>query len=189
MTLVILSVNIIDEAQFKNINCVIHKAYIKIYTYGASNLLKVLGAFDAEIKTLNNAVINVIEGLHGFLLSCDTAVKLCLRTLTNQSTYNSHNDILNKYSKLFENIGKLKNYKAKLNIDDTVKPVAIPHRRIPFHIHQKVEIELKYLEEQDIIKKVNGSNPWVLPIITPPKPNNLEKIRMCIDMKFANKVI
>ena len=28
------SVNIIDEAQFKKINCVIHKADIKIYTYG-----------------------------------------------------------------------------------------------------------------------------------------------------------
>ena len=44
------SVNIIDEAQFNKINCSIRKANIKIFTYGASTPLKVLGVFNAKIK-------------------------------------------------------------------------------------------------------------------------------------------
>ena len=51
-------------------------------------------------------------------------------------------------SRLCTGIGKLKNYQVKLHIDDSVKPVAQDHRRVPFHLRKNVEQELEKLETQ-----------------------------------------
>jgi hypothetical protein len=48
----------------------------------------------------------------------------------------------------------LKGFQVELHIDKSIKPITQPHRRIPFHIRKKVEQELQYLEENDIIGKV-----------------------------------
>jgi hypothetical protein len=76
-----------------------------------------------------------------------------------------------------------------LHIDKSVPPVARPHYRIPFHNRPKVEAELKKLLEADIIEKVNGPTEWMSRIVTPPKPKNPEEIRICVDMRDANKAI
>ena len=124
-------------------------------------------------------------------MSCDTAVKLKLLILANQITHEniSGNKICDKYPKLFTGIGKLKNYKTKLHIENTVTPAAIPHRCITFHLRQKVETELTYLEDNiyDIIEKVEGPNSWFSPVATPPKSNNLQEVRICDDMRLANR--
>ena len=86
-------------------------------------------------------------------------------------------------------IGKLKNYQVKLHIDNSVKPVAQGHRRVPFHLRKKVEQELEKLETQDIIERVDGPTPWISPIVTPPKPNDPNSIRLCVDMREANKAV
>ena len=52
---------------------------------------------------------------------------------------------------------------------------------------QKVEHELKVLEEQHIIEKVNGSTPWVSPLVLIPKKSGA--VRVCVDMCRANKAI
>ena len=49
---------------------------------------------------------------------------------------------ISKHPELFEGVGKLKGYQVKLHIDQSVPPVAQPHRRIPFHTRQKLEEEL-----------------------------------------------
>jgi hypothetical protein len=59
--------------------------------------------------------------------------------------------LLEKFSDIFEDIGKMKGVKVDLNILDThVKPVAQPLRRIPFSVRPKIEEELRRLEEEDI---------------------------------------
>ncbi len=47
-------------------------------------------------------------------------------------------------------------------------------RRIPFHLREKVEQELKKLELQDIIEKVPDTEhtDWVSPIVVVPKPDD-----------------
>ncbi|XP_072018807.1 uncharacterized protein [Amphiura filiformis] len=90
----------------------------------------------------------------------------------------------------FEGIGKLKGTQAKLHIDDSVVPVAQPHRRIPFHTRKKVEAEVKKLQDLDIIEPVKGDpTPWISPIHVVNKPKNPDQIRMCVDMRMANKAI
>ena len=47
--------------------------------------------------------------------------------------------------------------------------------------------ELISLEEQGIIEKVEGPTPWVSSLVIIPKKNG--EVRLCIDMRRANKAI
>ncbi|KAK2163866.1 hypothetical protein LSH36_73g06005 [Paralvinella palmiformis] len=45
------------------------------------------------------------------------------------------------------------------------------HRRIPYHIREKVQEKLEKLKQVDIIEEViDGPTPWVSPIVAQPKP-------------------
>ena len=48
-------------------------------------------------------------------------------------------ELFASYDDIFQGIGKLKGVKVTLHIDETVKPVAQKHRRVPFHLRDKVE--------------------------------------------------
>lgn len=101
--------------------------------------------------------------------------------------------IANKWIKenpsLFSGVGKFKDFKVELHIDEAVPPVAQRHRRIPFHNRKKLEAELDRLEELDIIERVEGPTPWVSQIVVAPKPRNPDEIRLCVDMRKANTAI
>ena len=64
-----------------------------------------------------------------------------------------------------------------------------PQRRIPYHSRDKLEKELQKLVKEDIIEKVpeNEQAEWVSPVVIVPKKN--DAIRLCIDMRVANKAI
>ena len=97
-------------------------------------------------------------------------------------------EIINKYSTVFEGQGKLNNKKIKLYIRDDVNLVMQPQRRIPYHIRQDVSKELKKLQDQDVIEKVtNQPTPWVSPIVATLKKD--VGIRICVDMREANQAI
>ena len=59
-------------------------------------------------------------------------------------------------------IGKLKGVKVTLDIDETVKPVAQKHRKVPFYLRDKVEAELSRLEEAGIIETVESATNWII---------------------------
>ena len=54
-----------------------------------------------------------------------------------------------------------------------------------------MEEELRKLEEQDIIEKVDSKDAteWVSRIVVAPKPKKADEIRLCVDMRDANKAI
>jgi hypothetical protein len=81
----------------------------------------------------------------------------------------------------------LKGFQVELHIDKSIKPITQPHRRIPFHIRKKVEQELQYLDENDIIEKVERPTPWISPIVAGPKPKQPDKVSLCVDMRQANR--
>ena len=81
----------------------------------------------------------------------------------------------------------MKDRQIKLHIDENVPAVSQHHRRIPFHMREKVEKELERLEKLDIIEKVDGPTDWVCPVVVAPKKNG--EIRICVDMRKANEAI
>ena len=67
-----------------------------------------------------------------------------------------------QYRPLFTGVGMLKDYQLKLHINDSVKPVAQPPRRIPFQLQEKVDCQLNELLASDIIEEVpDGPTPEV----------------------------
>ena len=96
---------------------------------------------------------------------------------------------MENHPELWAGVGKLKGYQVKLHVDSSVMPVAIPHRRVPFHVRKKLEAVLERLETEDIIEQVSDPTPWVSPIVVVSKPKNPEEIRMCVDMRCPNTAI
>ena len=142
-----------------------------------------------EEKSVQSA-IHVLQGNHGSLLSYKTASNLGLIDvkINHVQDHSCVNDeLVRQHPKLFQGIGKLKDAGVKLHIDEAVTPVAQPVRRIPFHIRKKVSDELDNLERQGIIEKVKGATPWVSPLVIIPKKNG--DVRLCVDMRMANKAI
>lgn len=77
--------------------------------------------------------------------------------------------------------------KIRINIDDTVTPVAQHVRRVPIALRQQVEDQLDKLLKLGIIERVNGPSPWVSPVVIVIKDNG--DVRLCIDMRRANTAI
>ncbi|CAF1005479.1 unnamed protein product [Brachionus calyciflorus] len=85
-------------------------------------------------------------------------------------------------------IGRWKNLELKLHIDESVKPVQAKQRNKPFHLRKVIDEEIKSKLEQDLIEEVVGEpTEWLSETVVVPKPNN--KVRLCIDLKAANKAI
>lgn len=120
------------------------------------------------------------------MLSYQTAVDLDIIPVIKSIT---SDHILDEYSDRFEGIGKIKDLQLHIYADESKAPVAQPHRRIPFHMRKKVEAELERLEQLDIIEKIDGSTPWVSPIVVAPKRKKPEEIRICVDMRQVNTAI
>ena len=54
-----------------------------------------------------------------------------------------------KYPECFEVLRKLKDFQLKIAIDENVKPVVQPFRRIPYPLRDKVEQKLHELESNE----------------------------------------
>ncbi|XP_028418120.1 uncharacterized protein K02A2.6-like [Dendronephthya gigantea] len=101
---------------------------------------------------------------------------------------NSVDQLVAEYDDLFQGIGKLKGVQVKLHIDEQVQLVAQKHRRVPFHLREKLDAELERLEKAEIIEKVETATNWVSPIVITPK-NGTDEIRMCVDKGAPNRAI
>ena len=104
-----------------------------------------------------------------------TLIIICVEQLSTNNQCNTAVDqLVSEYDDQFQGLDKLG--KVKLHIDDTVKTIAQPQRRIPFHVRKELEQELKRDEELCVLESVEGSTPWVSP-------------RVCVDMRQANEAI
>nr|XP_006823364.1 PREDICTED: uncharacterized protein LOC102803828 [Saccoglossus kowalevskii] len=138
-----------------------------VYAYCSSEPLNIVGTFHAKLqyKDHNTVAEFLVTKKNGdTLLGYTTASKL--------------------------RIGKLKGVQCVLHEDKTVKPVVQPHRRVPFHVRAKTEEELQRLLNLDIIERVGDEpTPWVSPITVVEKPKKPGEIRICVDIRSANKAI
>ena len=123
------------------------------------------------------------------LLSWKMSQRLKLIQVANTVEGTTIPELLHKFSEVTTGMGEYKGEPVKIHIDESIKPVAQPHRRIPFHVRKQVEEKLDQLQRDDIIERAEGPTPWVSPIVVVPKPHNDNEIRICVDMRSLNKAI
>lgn len=193
------TVNVIDDVTLSAMKSppTLRNARSKLYAYGAKSPMVVRGTFHALFEStgkITEGDVYVAQGRGGSLLSFKTAselglIKLNVNTVRDQCSPITVDKLETEFPGLFDGIGKLKNHQIQLHIDPNVKPVAQQHRRVPFHLQKLVEDEIQNMLDQDIIEKADGPTPWMSPIVTPLKPNDPGKVRICTDMRQANKAI
>jgi hypothetical protein len=161
-----------DRATWENlkqegVKCESQKSEKKLFGYGQTESIEVLGTFKSDIFCKDSRVscvdeFTVVEGPGKVLLGKNTAEKLnVLRVGPPHSPHiysvayeGSDKDIMNDFKEIFSGVGKLKDFQMKLHIKDDVKPVAQPVRRLPFGLRAKVDNKLNELLEEDIIEEV-----------------------------------
>ena len=191
------SINVLDENTYQKfqVKPKLLKTDTKVFTYGSNTNFPLLGKFIGTLETqhkITTATIYVTKGASGCLLCYDSAVEL--QVIPEIAMFSSDNNkaeqLCQKYSSVFEGIGKLKDVEIDLHVDPNVQPVQQPHRRIPFHVRKDVEKELKIMMENDLIEEVDGgATPWVSPIVVAPKPKSPNEVRICVDMREPNRAI
>ena len=148
------------------------------------------GKYTCTVETdskITTADFHVVSGNKETIIGYQTAVQLQIIPTICALSPNRYMDLCDKYHKVFQGLGKLKNREIKFHIDESVVPVAKSPRRIPFHLRDQVPEELERLEKLDVIEKVEGPTPLVSNLVVAPKPNNPKDIRLCVDMRKANQ--
>ena len=103
------------------------------------------------------------------------------------STETNITEVIRKVLDKFpEGIGRMKDVELRLDIDESVTPVAQTTRRIPFSQRGAVEEKIGELLREGIIERVEGPTPWLSPIHV---VRQADKVRMVVDMSVANSAI
>ncbi len=85
-----------------------------------------------------------------------------------------------------EPLGLAAGFVHKVNVRSDVPPVQQKLRRLPFAVRDAVSQEIKRLESEGIIEKVDSS-PWVSPLVAIQKKSG--GIRLCVDLREPNKAV
>ena len=132
------TINVIDRDTFNKMRDIkFTRTNTKAFAYNTKSPVEFLGKFEAVIETrkrISVATFYVAKAANcGKLLSLSTAqelglISLHLDKLTSKDA--ALENILQKHSKVFSDLGKLKGEKVKLDIDKTKIPKAQPQWRI-----------------------------------------------------------
>ena len=188
----------IQDSRSRNNKIKLSKPDITLRPYCTVKPIPIVGKFEAVIETTSKitvADVYVVEGKADNLLSKQTSVDLDLVKINipqQQEIGNVVSDqepVFEKYPKAFKGIGKLKDKQVAFHINKSVAPQAQRYRKTPFPLRKKIEEKLKELEDNDIIEPATGPTPWVSPLVATPKPRDPSDIRLCVDMRAANKAI
>ena len=195
-------VNIIGENAFYTLHpkLTLQPSDTTLYPYGKDRPpIALLGMFTATLSSdyaQDDTCVYVTKGNERALLSRDSAETLNLIKINRDAIVSEINtasptptQTCQEFQDLFTGIGKLKGVQLQLHIDKDVQPTAQPHRKEPFHLRSKIEAELKKLKDLGIIEDAVGSTPWVSNMVAAPKPKDPESVRICVDMRIANKAI
>ena len=182
-------VTVVPDSYFKNTDK-LQKTDKKLYGPGGSKI-EVVGVHKAsmETKKQNSKTVQdlyVVRGLKKPLLGRPAIQALDLLQRIN-AVSTSTVEPKKEYPELWQGLGMCKNaYTVRLKDDAKPFSIATP-RRLPLPMKQKVEDELKSLQEKDIIRPVTTPTDWCAPIVAVPKPSG--KIRLCVDYTKLNESV
>lgn len=146
--------------------------------------IEVAGMFSTTVATKNNiteAEIFVVEKGSCCLLGRKTAKALGILSI-NTSVWSVKRDE-------GERIGKIIGAVAEIQINPTVRPVQQTQCHIPIPLREKTEREIRRLLDQDVIEEAPRDSPWISRLVVRPKPGDTSEVRLCVDMRDANKAI
>ena len=194
------TVNILSQKDFNSLKPKpqLSETSTKVYPYMTAKPLDLCGKFRAEVISdlgASEETFYVANGSSHSILSWKTSQKLNLIKVVSAVDQPPPDlppgtpNFLKNFPGLTSGMGECKGEPVRIHVDQSVKPVAQPHRRIPFHVRKQVEEKLRQLERDDIIERAEGPTPWVSPIVVVPKPKKPNEIRICVDMRTLNKAI
>ena len=128
----------------------------------------------------------VSKGNAPAILSHETSIKFGVLKMGMEINLIGNSEIQTLFDDCCKGVGKLKNFQLQLHVDENVKPVVQPLRRLPFALIDKEAQKPTELEDDGIIERVEGPTTWVSPLVVIPKNNDTD-IRICVDMRQANK--
>ncbi|XP_039438143.1 uncharacterized protein K02A2.6-like [Culex pipiens pallens] len=183
------SVNVIDEGTWellKKKGCKVsyenNETRKKLMAYG-NNRLDVKGVFKADIshgpKTVHREIY-VIRGHGANLLGKTTSIDLGVLQIKSEVS-----QVQESKTPAF---GKAKGVSVVVELDQKVRPVQQPCRRLPIPLQAVVEAELQKLLDQDVIEYAPNKVTWSSPLVVTPKDGG-RKVRLCVDMRRANTAI
>ena len=168
--------------------CVSRKSNRKLYSSGSNEQLATAGEFETELCYKDkrcHACFIVVEEKARTILSRETSEELTILKLEINAM--KEETLVRDFPECFKGVEKLKGFRVKLHIDESVKPDAQKLRPLPYGLRDKIEQKLEELVECDIIEPVEGPTPWVSPVVVVPKPSG--DIRLSVDMRKANEAI
>ena len=150
--------------------------------------LQVEGKFNANVESREKFVIAEIIVVKGPRVCNILSENLSLDLGLIKYVHKVEDVIENKYPQLLKGFGKLTNYKVKIHVNESVRPVVQSSRKVPFAWRSKVEKKLEELVDLDIIEPITETpTSWVSPMVVVPKTNG--DIRICIDMRRVNEAV
>ncbi|XP_052758219.1 uncharacterized protein K02A2.6-like [Galleria mellonella] len=147
--------------------------------YGSKDPLDVLGSFEASVTVgpeKGTAKFYVINNGTRNLLGKETAMSLNILKLGISI------NLLNS-----DTFPKFKDVQLDIAIDKSITPICQPYRRVPIPLENKINKKIDELVKKDIIEPVYKAANWVSPLVPILKSDG--DVRLCIDMRCANKAI
>ncbi|XP_063832434.1 uncharacterized protein K02A2.6-like isoform X2 [Ostrinia nubilalis] len=105
----------------------------------------------------------------------------------NKSLNSLESVIPERYHDLFDGSIGCVPHIVKLEVNEDVKPVVSPARRLPYSLMPKVKQELDNLVEKGIIAKVAEPTDWVSQMVVVQKKDG--SLRICLDPRPLNKAL
>ena len=143
---------------------------------------------DADVNLFGSRAaqqMNLIQVNHGNIIPQAVTTEVHV-VQTPKELGLSKEEILNKYTDVFQGLEEL-GKPLRLEVDEMVKPVQIPSRRISEALRGTLKDHLAELEQEGFIEKVTQATDWMNAIVVNKKSNG--KIRLCLDPQPLNNAL
>ena len=185
------AVSIISEDWYiRNCQLPLETTAVKLKTYNGESI-PILGKLVAPVTYQSgqfNLPAYVVKGNSPSLLGREWLrhIKLDWQNIfgvTTDESVPSVQDLTDQYPTVFAvEGGPIAGFKADVQVSEGAHPKYFKSRPVPYSLKPKVESELRRLESEGIITKVERSD-WATPIVIVPKAN--DSIRLCGDYKVT----